>query len=133
LGQSSVASSTVSTAMGQSTTASGSYSTSMGAYNLASGYCSTATGYNTKANSWGSFVVGAYNVGLSSAGATPSTTNWVPTDPLFEIGNGTQTLSDALVVYKNGNASFPAATSTVTASAFVTTAASGDIPMYTGN
>ena len=51
--------------------------------------------------------------------------NWVASDPLFEVGNGTyQARSDALVVYKNGNAAFQGV---------VTVAPGGDIPMYTGN
>ena len=104
------------------------------AYAVAAGYCatasgqaSTATGTWTTANSLDSFAGGQYNVGLSSTGATPSAASWVATDPLFELGNGTGSgstpKSDALVVYKNGAATFQGV---------VTVAAGGDIPMYTG-
>jgi hypothetical protein len=62
------------------------------------GNSSTAFGFSTLATSYNSFVIGENNVG----GGNP--TSWVTTDPLFEIGNGTEsTTSDALVVYKNGN------------------------------
>ena len=83
--------------------------------------------------------MGTCNLGLSETGATPNLTSWVPTDPLFEIGNGGNSWtgnpnavnsSDALVVYKNGDT---AVQGTVTAPTFVTTAPAGDIPMYTGN
>ncbi len=143
-------------AAGYASFASGSYAAATGAESnasglgtLASGQCAMAAGYSTiasgsfsfsaglftNANSYVSLVVGEYNTALSSTGATPSATGWVATDPLLELGNGTSSSakSDALVVYKNGNASFPAAASTVTASAFVTTVASGDIPMYNGS
>jgi hypothetical protein len=74
-------------------------------------------------------------MGISETGATPNSTSWVSTDPLFEVGNGISNTakSDAFIIYKNGDASFPATTSKVTAATFVTTQTSGDIPMYTGN
>ena len=76
-----------STAMGRSS-ASGYYSTAMGFDSYASGNYSTASGFYTQAQAYDSFVIGAYNLGLSSTGASPSGGTWVPTDPLFEIGNG---------------------------------------------
>lgn len=130
LGWSSTASGNYSTAMGESTasgycstalgrsTASGSYSSAIGASG-ASGSYSTASGYFTHAQAYDSCVVGAWNVG----GGDPD--NWIASDPLFEVGNGSwQTQSDAFVVYKNGN---------VTAQGVITAAPGGDIPMYTGN
>ena len=126
--------------------ASGSSSIAIGSNVGANGTYSTAMGVSTSANSYNSFVLGQYNVGLTEHSGTPSTTAWAATDPLFEIGNGPSwsAKSDALVIYKDGNAVFspPAGTPTpppgtpsctVTAPAFVTTTASGDIPMYTGN
>lgn len=63
--------------------------------------------------------MGAYNVGGGN------TTSWVATDPLFEVGNGSQShKSDALLLDKSGNLKV----NTVTV-----TAPGGDIPMYTGN
>jgi hypothetical protein len=97
---------------------SGYVSTTMGGSNTASGMYSTASGYYTQANAYVSFSMGYYNIG----GGNPNT--WVSTDPLFEIGNGTPTTpSDALIVYKNGSATFQGP---------VTVAPGGDIPMYTG-
>ena len=134
--------------------AEGDYSVSLGS-GWASGTGSIALGQGeatgnyavamgqTTAPSYGEVAIGQNNIGNST-----SATSWVLTDPLFEIGNGTGTgstpNSDALIVYKNGNAVFsppggtptpPAGTPscTVTAPGFVTTTASGDIPMYTGN
>jgi hypothetical protein len=52
----------------------------------------------TTANSYISTALGRFNVGGGSS------TDWVETDPLFEIGNGTSTSakSNALTIYKNG-------------------------------
>lgn len=107
-----------STAMG-CTTASGLYSTAMGWYSTANGSYSTAMGKWTTAQAFGSVTMGAYNVGGGN------TTSWVATDPLFEVGNGSQShKSDALLLDKSGNLKV----NTVTV-----TAPGGDIPMYTGN
>jgi hypothetical protein len=109
------ASGSESTAMGVSSTASGSVSTAMGESSSATGSYSTAMGYYTTASSYDSLAIGFFNNG----GGNSST--WIPTDPLFEIGNGGTSSgyysgnlhlgnpafngpSDAFVVYKNGNA-----------------------------
>ena len=71
---------------------------SMGTYTTASGTSATAMGVGTNAGSFGEVTLGVNNVG----GGSP--TDWVGTDPLFEVGNGNSGApSDALVVYKNGN------------------------------
>ncbi len=104
-----------STAIGNNTTASGDYATAMGNYTIASGYgstamggttkasgaFSTAMGYSTTAKSYMSTAIGRYNDTI--AGSDP--TWFVNTDPLFYIGNGTasNSLHNAMVVYKNGN------------------------------
>ena len=90
---------TNSTAMGQYTIASGYNSTAMGNQTTASGYVSTAMGRSTKADSRTSTAIGAYNIG----GGNP--TEWIETDPLFEIGNGSSSTNkhNALTVLKNGN------------------------------
>jgi hypothetical protein len=128
-----------STAYGAGTSASGNYSLTMGYVTIASGLNASAFGYSssasgnatvaagvvTSASAYASFAVGAGNVG----GGNP--TEWVATDPLFEVGNGglygngnpTQGASDALVVYKNGNAVLQGT---------LQVAPGGDIPMYTG-
>jgi hypothetical protein len=128
IGQNADATNNGSIAIGTGTNASGSNAMATGSSTTASGGYSTATsaGYSTIANSYDAFVAGQYNTGLSSSGATPNAGTWVATDPLLEVGNGTgsSAKSDALVVYKNGNAAFQGV---------VTVAAGGDIPMYTGN
>jgi hypothetical protein len=89
----------MSTAFGVSATASGTASTAFGWNAEASGNQSTASGYQTKADALDSTASGAYSIG----GGNPI--NWVGSDPLFEIGNGTSSgsRSDALLVLKNGN------------------------------
>jgi len=88
-----------STAMGVNSTASGDISTSMGVATTASGKFATTMGESTKAQSYASVVLGKYNL------IAGDSLNWVETDPLFVIGNGTSSTyrSNALTVYKNGN------------------------------
>jgi autotransporter adhesin len=110
-------------ALGFNLTAIGPCSVALGGNSTASGNNSTAFGHCTTASAENSFVVGAYNVG----GAGPTVSG---TDPVFEIGNGyynsatsTAVPSDALVVYRNGSATFQGP---------VTVAPGGDIPMFSG-
>jgi hypothetical protein len=93
------ASSLYSTAMGGYTTASRNYSTAMGYYTTASGNVSTAMGYYTTAGSIASCAIGKYNIGGGTVGS------WVSTDPLFEIGMGSDDTNraNAVTVLKNGN------------------------------
>lgn len=65
------------------------------------GLYSGALGYSTTAESYACFVVGRFNRNSSSY----SKTIWVPTDPLFVVGNGqdSQKTGNALTVLKNGN------------------------------
>ena len=86
-----------STAMGYLTDASGGYSTAIGYGTVASGQYATAMGNKTVANSRNSTAIGAFNIGGGTRNA------WVDTDPLFEIGNGTQSRRNAMTVLKNGN------------------------------
>ncbi|MEO7101168.1 MAG: hypothetical protein ABI162_17580 [Luteolibacter sp.] len=122
MGVSTVASGDCSTAMGGFSIASGEQATAMGCFSIASGLYSTSMGICTSAESYGSLAVGSYNLG----GGDPNT--WIPTDPLFEIGNAnpevTEVRSNALTVYKNGN---------MDVQGVVTSAPGGDIPMFTGN
>lgn len=101
VGFNTIASGIQSTSLGYYTKAQGSYSTAIGNRTTASGNTTLAIGYNTTAQSFSSFVLGQYNI----APGTYSTTSWVPTDPLFVIGNGTSTTArnNALTVLKNGN------------------------------
>lgn len=90
---------TGSTALGYSTDAEQDYSTALGYFAEAQALFSTAIGHTTRAQAYSSVAVGRHNVGGGSA------TDWVETDPLFEIGNGTGTTarSNAMTVRKNGN------------------------------
>lgn len=108
------------TALGIFTLASGSASTAMGSSTSASGFASTAMGFATEANAHSSLALGRYNIGDGNP------TSWIPTDPLFEIGNGTEwnNRKNALTVFKNGN---------MDVQGVVTCAPGGDIPMFTGN
>jgi len=112
--------------IGCNNNASGNYSTAIGAHNICDGTYSTAMGCYTEALSYDSLVIGTYNLSLSETSAQPSYTAWVSTDPLFEIGNGTSysAQSDALVVYKNGDAVLQGT---------LRVAPGGDIPMYNPN
>jgi hypothetical protein len=108
-----------STALGNNNWARAQNATALGNGTQAAGVNSTSSGLSTTAQAYCSFVIGAHNLG----GGT--TTSWVATDPLFEIGNGTTTTNaDALIVYKNGNAILVGT---------LQVAPGGDIPMFTGN
>jgi hypothetical protein len=85
------------TAIGFQNTASSTASFAAGSYNLSAGEYSTSFGRYTEAQSENSFVIGRYNT------PTGTTTDWVDTDPLFQIGNGdASTTHDAFRVLKNG-------------------------------
>jgi hypothetical protein len=83
--------------------ASGNNSTAMGISTIASGFFSTALGLGTLSEALVSTAIGRYNVGGGS------TANWVATDPLFEIGNGTSDVNraNALTILKNGTITAP--------------------------
>ena len=87
-----------STAMGNNTTASGDYSTAMGSSTEASGNYSTAIGIDTRAQSVSSFALGRFNEGGGDF------SNWNSSDPLFEVGIGTSSITakNAMTIKKNG-------------------------------
>jgi hypothetical protein len=132
MGINTTASGQSSVAIGSNTDATGVSSTAMGASSLAGGNQSTAMGYNSKAMGTSSFAVGencnALGIFSSTIGRnliakgyasnvigmyndsiliTSQTTYTLPspTTPLFIIGNGDgiNTRSNAMVVYKSGN------------------------------
>ncbi|MBU2930138.1 tail fiber domain-containing protein [Winogradskyella psychrotolerans] len=85
------------TSIGFGTVAAGDYSTAFGISTQALGISSTSLGALTIAESYYSTAIGRNNV----AGGDPTT--WIPTDPLFEIGNSSSNISsNALTVLKNG-------------------------------
>jgi hypothetical protein len=87
-----------STAFGNNTIANGLTSTALGAGTQASGSYSASLGVGTKAEAFYSTAIGAFNIG----GGSPSTI--VSTDPVFEVGIGTDNnnRNNALTVLKNG-------------------------------
>jgi trimeric autotransporter adhesin len=101
MGFSTTANGLISTAMGASSVATGSYSTAMGIGTIANGDVSTAIGFFSKSKAYNSLTIGRYNDSI----ATSNPTNWVANDPLFQIGNGSNStnLHNAMVIYKNGN------------------------------
>ncbi len=74
----------------------------------ATGMYSFTAGFGTKAISYGSFIIGRFNLtGYDYATGTASDpNNWVPSDAAFVIGNGSDNISrsDAFYVLKDGNA-----------------------------
>jgi hypothetical protein len=102
-----------SVALGRGVTATGENSTVIGTGMTAFGTNAFSIGYNAFANgdesfavgrfvrneNFGSFVFGRYNI------VSFDRHNWVWTDPLFVLGNGTDhlTRSNAVTVLKNGN------------------------------
>ena len=86
------------TAIGDLNQASGTESFAIGQYNNATGDHAFSIGYNTTAQSAYSMVFGRYNE------ISGDNWNWISTDPLFVIGNGTNTLTraNAVTVLKNG-------------------------------
>ncbi len=97
-----------STAMGNNTTASGESSTALGDNTIASGKYSTAVGEFTTAPSYAEIASGCFNTTYTPGSAS----TWNANDRLFGIGNGTNntSLSDAMVILKNGNTGFGTST-----------------------
>lgn len=87
-------------ATGDRTHADGVLSTASGALTYAIGNNSVAQNNNTVAESFAETVVGSWNIQTGV-----SATAWVPTDPIFVIGNGSMVSakSNAMTVLKNGN------------------------------
>ena len=104
MGNETTASGLNSTSMGFNTIASGAASTSMGGTTTASGNGATSMGLGTTARAYASVALGMYNDSIASSDQN----NYVATDPLFIIGNGTSfsTRKNALTMLKNGNTGF---------------------------
>jgi hypothetical protein len=99
-----------SVALGNTVTALGSNTFCAGTNNISSGISSTALGRSNTAASFGETVVG-----LSATTYTPgSTSSFLASDRLFNIGNGNATRSDALTVLKSGNTGLGTSTPTST-------------------
>ncbi|MEX0986488.1 MAG: hypothetical protein WD052_03340 [Bacteroidales bacterium] len=89
-------------ALGVSNKALNTNSFAAGFESRAEGFYSTAFGNNVLAKSYGSFVVGQYNV------ISGDSTEWVEYDPLFVVANGlnADNRNNALTIYKNGRSIF---------------------------
>ncbi len=87
-----------SVSLGNNTTSTNQYSSAIGFWSQSKADRSVAIGYNVVSTSYESFVCGAYNIEMT---ADPD--SWVDTDPLFVIGNGYNSRSNAVTVLKNGN------------------------------
>jgi hypothetical protein len=98
-GYSAIAKSLSAVAIGAGNIANAPNSTALGAYTIASGNFSTAIGYQLNVNSYAATAIGRYNVGNGNSNS------WVSTDPIFEIGVGTDQTNkqNAMTVLKNGN------------------------------
>lgn len=95
-------------AAGIDTEALGNYSTAFGAHTEAGGEHSFSVGEYTIAGALNSVAIGRWNVGAYTI--TPDANNdndgdtqWIETDPIFEIGIGNESArANALTVYKSG-------------------------------
>ena len=106
LGEKSVASGAHALALGDSTVASGYNSAALGSFSRATGHSSIAAAEKSEARSFHEVQFGTF-VDVASLGtANPSL--MVPEEALFVIGNGTSTSarSNALVIRKDGTATF---------------------------
>jgi len=90
-----------SVAFGENTETHGLSGLAAGKDNLSWGFYSSAFGLGTRAMAYVGTAIGRYNVGSALAVFS----EWNETDPIFEIGNGTDNAnrSNALTVLKNGN------------------------------
>jgi len=103
LGNTTTASGDFSFAAGQGSQAIGRQSVAFGG--IAMGDYSMALGVGTKADAFGTLVLGRYNAEGSLDGAPViSPILWQDTDPVLVVGNGTiDTTGNALILYKNGD------------------------------
>lgn len=102
-----------STSLGVGNTASGLASLAMGSNNFASGFNSTAIGYTSKASGDYATVIGygclaksyaTVAIGQYNDTTTTESNFWDPLDPIFVVGNGSNSInrSNAITVLKNG-------------------------------
>jgi hypothetical protein len=104
-GENTTASGNFSAVMGQNTTASGTYSIATGYSTEANGTASFSMGKETEASDFGSLVIGTYNSVGNAVTTDGSASAFDVDNSAFVIGNGASgSLSDAFVVYSNGNA-----------------------------
>ncbi|MBN2858135.1 MAG: hypothetical protein JXN63_07015 [Candidatus Delongbacteria bacterium] len=90
-------------AMGISTYSGAIGSISLGSLTRATGYNTVAAGYSTTAQASGSVVFGRFNI------VSGSQTQWIDTEPVFVIGNGSSEInrSNAFEILKDGTVIIP--------------------------
>lgn len=90
-----------SVALGGNSIALGNYVFAMGNNTQANGDACVCLGDGTTGKSYASLTLGQYNDSIASSNKS----DWIVTDPLIILGNGTSHYArhNALVVYKNGN------------------------------
>ncbi|MCK5838408.1 MAG: hypothetical protein KAG99_01110, partial [Bacteroidales bacterium] len=100
MGHKTIAGGNASLAAGYNSHAVASYSRAMGHSDTARGIFATAMGQGINARSINVTSIGRFNLGNGSM------SNWNATDPIFEIGIGTNNANrlNAMTVYKNGSA-----------------------------
>jgi hypothetical protein len=103
LGNQAQATGDYSVSIGDNTFASGDNSVAVGSFSNASGWFSSAFGYHGNAQAMLSNVIG---YGTATGNHPNSSTVWWDDDPVFVIGNGKNSSSNAVTVLKNGNAGF---------------------------
>ena len=97
--------------VGYNTTAQGNNSNAVGFHNTANGNNSSALGTFTTSSSYAETDLGSSNTTYTPS----STTSWVGTDRLLDVGNGNYPAqSDAMVILKNGNTGIGTTTPTHT-------------------
>jgi hypothetical protein len=89
-------------ALGNSNIAKGNESFVVGLYSEANGASSTAIGKFAISDAFGSMAIGSFNEGGGDS------SNWVLTDPIFEVGIGQDAMNkkNALTILKDGTISF---------------------------
>ncbi len=87
--------------IGYANNAEGDYSVCLGSYTRTYGNNTHAFGAGVEADTYGSMALGSYNHLIGG-----SLTTWNGNDPLLYVGNGADysSKSNAMVIYKNGNA-----------------------------
>lgn len=100
VGRANIASGDYSLAMGDGNKSTGVGSVALGYWTNSSGVYTSTMGMSTVAQSYNSFVIGAYNYNPG----TYSINSWISAEPLFVIGNGSfGATRNAMMVLKNGN------------------------------
>jgi Chaperone of endosialidase/Head domain of trimeric autotransporter adhesin len=129
LGSNNTAIATGAVAMGLSNTADSAYSVAIGFNSLTTGHSAVALGESINSQSVNCVTVGSYNI------AEGDMVNWVATDPIFVVGNGTASggSSDAMKVLKNGTLVLPTLSTVTSPTYLLCIDANGNVGNYTSS